>query len=254
MFYLGQRVWLEAKNLTLPYGSVKLAPRCHGPFQITQVISPVAYKLALPLQWTIHPIFHTSLLTPYVETKEHGENYLRPPPDLIGGEEQYKFKAIRSHQHHGRKKQLQYLIKWGGYPKSDNIWEPVTNLQAPHQIKEYHKCHPLNSINRGKVQRGRGQLPTWLLPIKPTPPTYSTTHLPGTSSLLLPRTSMTTPLFHPLHHLLTKSAADATSARISPLSISTPMPPSVTTSTMSTIARCLKYLIPLNTPPSLDQL
>ncbi len=30
-----QKVWLEAKNLALPYGSVKLAPRCHGPFSIT---------------------------------------------------------------------------------------------------------------------------------------------------------------------------------------------------------------------------
>jgi len=48
VFRLWQRVWLEAKNLVLPYGSVKLASRCHGPFQITQVISLVMYKLAFP--------------------------------------------------------------------------------------------------------------------------------------------------------------------------------------------------------------
>jgi hypothetical protein len=97
VFRLGQRVWLNAKNLRLPYSSVKLAPKHHGLFQITQVISPVAYKLTLPPQWTIHPVFHASLLTPYVETKEHGENYSRPPPDLIEGEEQYEVEAIRSH-------------------------------------------------------------------------------------------------------------------------------------------------------------
>src|SRR6266851_1677686 len=51
VFNCGQKVWLEAKNLALPYGSVKLAPRRHGPFPITQVISPVTYKLALPHQW-----------------------------------------------------------------------------------------------------------------------------------------------------------------------------------------------------------
>ncbi len=39
----GQEVWLEAKNLSLPYRSVKLAPRRHGPFRIEEVISPVAY-------------------------------------------------------------------------------------------------------------------------------------------------------------------------------------------------------------------
>ncbi len=48
VFNLGQKVWLKAKNLALLYGSVKLAPRRHGPFPITQVISPVTYKLALP--------------------------------------------------------------------------------------------------------------------------------------------------------------------------------------------------------------
>jgi len=144
VFHLGQRVWLDVKNLKLPYSSVKLAPKRHGPFQITQVISPVAYKLALPPQWTIHPIFHASVLTPYVETKEHGENYSRPPPDLIEGKEQYEVKTIRSHRRHGRGKQLQYLIKWKGYPESDNTWEPMTNLQAPHLVKEYHKRHCYN--------------------------------------------------------------------------------------------------------------
>ena len=107
----GQKVWLEAKNLSLPYGSVKLGPRRHGPFLIERVVSPVVYQLHLPPQWTIHPVFHASLLTPYVETKEHGENFSRPPPDLINDEEQYKVEAIRSHRHHGRKRQLQYLIK-----------------------------------------------------------------------------------------------------------------------------------------------
>jgi hypothetical protein len=65
-------------------------------------------------------VFHASLLAPYMETKEYGENFSRPPSDLINNEEQYKAEAIRSHQHQGRKKQLQYLIKWKGYPESNN--------------------------------------------------------------------------------------------------------------------------------------
>jgi hypothetical protein len=47
-----------------------------------------------PPQWNIHPVFHASLLMPYVETMEHGENYSRPPPDMIEGKEQYEVKAI----------------------------------------------------------------------------------------------------------------------------------------------------------------
>jgi hypothetical protein len=108
----GQKVWLEAKNLALPYGIAKLAPRWHGPFTITKVISPVAYRLQLPPQWVIHPVFHASLLTPYVETPKHRENFSKPPLDLIRGEEQYEVETIRNHQHYGRGMQLQYLIKW----------------------------------------------------------------------------------------------------------------------------------------------
>jgi hypothetical protein len=39
---MGQLVWLEGKNLPLPYGMVKLAPQRHGPFKIIEIISPVA--------------------------------------------------------------------------------------------------------------------------------------------------------------------------------------------------------------------
>ena len=33
-----------------------------GPFQITEVIGQQAYRLALPEDWKIHPVFHVSLL------------------------------------------------------------------------------------------------------------------------------------------------------------------------------------------------
>jgi len=94
---IGQKVWLDAKNLVLPYGTIKLAPRWHGAFKIEKVMSPVVYKLHLPPQWNIHPIFHTALLTPYMETEEHGQNFTRPPPDMIKGEVEYKVEAIRTH-------------------------------------------------------------------------------------------------------------------------------------------------------------
>jgi hypothetical protein len=60
---------------------------------------------------------------------------------MIGGKEQYEVEAICTHRYHWRK--LQYLIKWKGYPESDNTWEPVNNVQAPRLVKEYHKVHPL---------------------------------------------------------------------------------------------------------------
>jgi hypothetical protein len=54
LYKVGDQVWLEARNLALPYPTAKLAPRRHGPFPITKRVSAVAYQLALPRTWTIH--------------------------------------------------------------------------------------------------------------------------------------------------------------------------------------------------------
>jgi len=96
-FKEGDQVWLEATNLKLPYHTPKLAPRHQGPFHISKVISPVAYRLVLPLSWGIHDVFHSLLLLPYKETAAHGPNFTRPPPDLIEGEEEYEVEAVINH-------------------------------------------------------------------------------------------------------------------------------------------------------------
>ena len=101
-YRVGEWVWLEAKYLTLPYASAKLALKCHGPFQITKEVSPVAYQLTLPRAWMIHNVFHSSLLTPYKETPKHGAQFQCPPPELIGNEEEYEVEQIINHRHHGK--------------------------------------------------------------------------------------------------------------------------------------------------------
>jgi Integrase zinc binding domain/Chromo (CHRromatin Organisation MOdifier) domain len=136
-FTQGQRVWLEGKNLPLSHGTIKLSPKRYGPFVIMKVISPVASQLSLPTSWNIHPVFHNSLLTPFVETPAHGLNFTRPPPELIDGEAQYEVEAIRSHRYFGKNKRLQYLLKWKGYPEADNTWESEDQLNTPDLLKSY---------------------------------------------------------------------------------------------------------------------
>jgi hypothetical protein len=57
-------------------------------------MSAINYCLELPTQWSIHPVFHIDLLTPYKETTMHGPNFTRPAPELIDGEEEYSVEKI----------------------------------------------------------------------------------------------------------------------------------------------------------------
>ena len=60
-FRVRDQVWLEGCNLCITQPTAKLALKRHGPFKVIQVMSPVNYHLELPMQWTIHPVFHINL-------------------------------------------------------------------------------------------------------------------------------------------------------------------------------------------------
>ncbi len=158
-FHLQEQVWLDASHLKLPHQKAKLTPKRLGPFKITQEISPVAYQLELPPNWRIHDVFHVSLLTPYHETTAHGPNFTRPPPDLIDREEEYEVERIVAHRQFGRSKRLQYLIKWKGYPESDNTWEPADQVHAPDLIKHYQSAaiHQSSKVHHQSAIRAMHQ-------------------------------------------------------------------------------------------------
>ena len=135
--------------MKIPYPSRKLAPKREGPFKIIKVISPVVYRLKLPDQWRIHPMFHASLLTPFNETEEYGPNYINPPPDLIEGEEEFEIEAILAHRRKGN--EWQYLIKWKGYGSNDNTWIPEAELEnAQETLDEYKRRHKVEDIPSAK--------------------------------------------------------------------------------------------------------
>ena len=143
---LGDKVLLDTKNLRLPYVSRKLIPKRVGPFTIVKVLGPVTFKLKLTEKWKIHPVFHAALLTPYHTTKEHGPDYVRPPPiptpESTEGAE-WEVEAILSHRTRGTRKQ--YLVAWKGWPASENSWEPEKHLKNAQSIlRNYKKRHKLS--------------------------------------------------------------------------------------------------------------
>ena len=71
-FAIDNEVFLSTKHLKSfdIHLSVKLRRRWVGPFAVTKVVSPVAYKLDLPQGWKIHPTFHVSNLRRYLRSEE----------------------------------------------------------------------------------------------------------------------------------------------------------------------------------------
>ena len=61
-FDVGELVLLSTRNLKMKGIPEKLQKRFVGPFKIEQRIGQQAYKLLLPKNWKIHPVFHISLL------------------------------------------------------------------------------------------------------------------------------------------------------------------------------------------------
>ncbi len=169
-YHEGDLVWLEGHHLRTNQPTAKLAPKRHGPFPIIQVMSPVNYQLKLPTQWSIHDVFHIDLLTPYRETDLHISNYLRPAPDLIDNEEEYKVKKILDSRQFSRRHKKQYLIKWKGYPDSDNEWVDKRDVHVPDTIREFENSnHAASShIREGKI----GEYP--IIPTQPNHLAHST--------------------------------------------------------------------------------
>lgn len=138
---IGDLVWLEGKNLKTQYPTAKLSPKRFGPFEITNLIGTTSYQLKLLAKWKTHNVFHGSLLTPYKETKAHGHNFTRPTPVIIDDQEEYEVEEIINIWKH--RNQWQYLVKWKGYPDSENSWEPLKHRKHAEKLRQkWHKDNP----------------------------------------------------------------------------------------------------------------
>jgi hypothetical protein len=147
VFHKDDQVFLEATNLQTTHPKAKLAPRRYGPFKVIWA-SPTNCKLELPPSMKIHPVFHNSLLKPYVETTQHGQNFARPPPEIIEGEEgHYEIEQILASRPTRNRKSTQYLVKWKGYPDSENSWLPAKELtHAGDLLAQFHSKEGIRTL------------------------------------------------------------------------------------------------------------
>jgi len=131
----GDPVYLARKNIKTKRPSDKLDFKKLGPFKIEKKLGPVTYRLKLPKDMRIHPVFHVALLEP-----AHTDTPLETSQPLDKStEDTYELEAVR--QVKWEKGKRKYLVKWTGYDESENTWEPEKHLSQD-TLDDLYKDHP----------------------------------------------------------------------------------------------------------------
>ena len=116
----------------------KLGNLWFGPFEILEQISPVSYKLDLPHNTKIHPVFHVDRLKAFSTTQDLTGVATRLPPVK---DDVYVVEAILDERVRYRKRE--FLIHWQGYSELfDSTWEPESELNnAKAVVKRWRRTH-----------------------------------------------------------------------------------------------------------------
>lgn len=142
-FREGQLVWVDSRNVTTLRPQKKLDWKNLGPFRITKVVSPWAYRLDLPSSMRIHPVFNVSLLRPAATDPLPGQVNPPPPPVQIRGIDEWEVDEIVDSywNRRGGGKHLRYIVRWIGYP--DPTDEPARNVaNAAECVATFHRRYP----------------------------------------------------------------------------------------------------------------
>lgn len=129
-FSVGDEVFLKLQ----PYVQSSVTQRaCHklsfkffGPYRVLQRVGEVAYKIALPEDSRIHPVFHVSQLKPCVGPGQQVLTQLLAPDALF-------LVPVRVLQRHVCQRDLrtvvQVLVQWSGAPMEATTWEDLESLK-----------------------------------------------------------------------------------------------------------------------------
>ena len=146
-FEVGDMVFLRLQ----PYRQIsvggrrshKLSPLFYGPYKILQKIGPVAYKLELPDEAKIHPVFHISQLKRKLGHTIQVHNQL--PSHIVEVIKEPDTILERRMVNRFGKATTEVLVKWKQLPLEDATWENYWEL-----IKRF----PVFDLETRSISRG----------------------------------------------------------------------------------------------------
>jgi len=150
-FKVGDQVMLDTRNIRTTRPKKKLDYKYWGPLKVTERIGKQAYRLDLPKDSGIHPVFHVSLLEDAPNTSLVQRD--QDPPHRITpqvGDDVYEVDGILEKRKVGDS--WMYLVKWTGYPDSDNQWLPSEEISLS-AMRAFEKSQ--GHSNQRRSRRGR---------------------------------------------------------------------------------------------------
>jgi len=133
----GDKVLINIHSLQLPESKgtgAKFSRRYDGPFEITERVSAVAYRIRLPHSYGIHPVLSIAHLEPFREDATQNRSDL---PRLRENPDEYEVEEIveQRRECHNKRYRLMYKCRWKNYGVT-NEWIPESYLRNAPEILE----------------------------------------------------------------------------------------------------------------------
>ena len=151
-YKVGDQVLLSTKHIRFRNCPQKLQRRFVGPFAIVKKISRAAYELRLPDSWSMHPVFHISLLKPWRESEWSSPVDLQPDDIEPAAKPTYEVERLLRWRRVqvGRKKTREFLVTWHGYLLEEAMWIPEQNFPYPEELRKMIKQDkPVEDVGNG---------------------------------------------------------------------------------------------------------
>ena len=115
----------------------KLTQQYVGPFRIVEKVGRLTYRLDVPPDWRIHPVFSVAQLEPAPPSTENpfGRPFLSNPPPVFVKGDTNKIKSFEIEKllnkrqvKKGKGQAIEYLVRWKGYGSEWDRWYNVKEL------------------------------------------------------------------------------------------------------------------------------